>query len=614
MTTSPVTNGSEVIMAIKPELNVVASGTTESESANTKAIGKISGTDFEYWICKDKVVIGRNSSHGKVDVNIGLSSYVSRKHLQITYTRSRFFLQCIGKNGVFVDGQFQRLNAEPFPLDNACIIRFPSTSIQLAFSPFPPDTNRNGNTQSNKDTPPQDIASASDKKVPELPIKKSPIYIPGNLGKETPPNINPNQHFKYVLPRDVRGFLSAPPSPTGTISAVNSCPSSPRSSHMRNQNNNVTENLNAAATAIAASVGDIPSDKISQQDPVDSKPPYSYAQLIIQAISSAPHRQLTLSGIYAHITKNYPYYRTADKGWQNSIRHNLSLNRYFVKVPRSQEESGKGSFWKVDPASERKLVEQAWRKRRQRSVPCFCAPLTSTISTVTRSAPVSPEHPNTASPPTHVTSSQESDNGCLHPVENNSKIHFLHLPNRYAQSAPGSPSNGATISMSSTTNSEILQHHTTAIPQPSAKMVWPVQTQGSHVNTKVAIDKDYQSGIIYHNDATQFHAPGMEVPKQLSIVMQPPNQTNQSLSQLTPQQFQQQVVMVTGSQTQGVPLNIGTIVASPNTVVASGGVPFMVPGNPQFMMKRPADTTPITTHKKVKTDIDQSGEDGSAGH
>ena len=48
----------------------------------------------------------------------------------------------------------------------------------------------------------------------------------------------------------------------------------------------------------------------------DGKPPFSYAQLIVQAILSAHDKQLTLSGIYTHITKNYPYYRTADKGWQ----------------------------------------------------------------------------------------------------------------------------------------------------------------------------------------------------------------------------------------------------------------------------------------------------------
>lgn len=48
----------------------------------------------------------------------------------------------------------------------------------------------------------------------------------------------------------------------------------------------------------------------------DIKPPFSYAQLIVQAISSASDKQMTLSGIYAYISRNYPYYRAHDKGWQ----------------------------------------------------------------------------------------------------------------------------------------------------------------------------------------------------------------------------------------------------------------------------------------------------------
>jgi hypothetical protein len=68
-----------------------------------------------------------------------------------------------------------------------------------------------------------------------------------------------------------------------------------------------------------------------------------------------------------------------------SIRHNLSLNRYFIKVPRSQDEPGKGSFWRIDPMSENKLIDQSYRKRRQRGSQGFRTPFG-----MPRSAPVSP--------------------------------------------------------------------------------------------------------------------------------------------------------------------------------------------------------------------------------
>ncbi|XP_011385603.1 forkhead box protein K1-like, partial [Pteropus vampyrus] len=150
-------------------------------------------------------------------------------------------------------------------------------------------------------------------------------------------------------------------------SVPNSCPASPRGAGSSGYRfvQNVTSDLQLAAEFAAKAASEQQADTSGGDSPKDeSKPPYSYAQLIVQAISSAQDRQLTLSGIYAHITKHYPYYRTADKGWQNSIRHNLSLNRYFIKVPRSQEEPGKDPFGRIDPASEAKLVT-AFLKRAE---------------------------------------------------------------------------------------------------------------------------------------------------------------------------------------------------------------------------------------------------------
>ncbi|CAO1412885.1 unnamed protein product [Diamesa serratosioi] len=79
------------------------------------------------------------------------------------------------------------------------------------------------------------------------------------------------------------------------------------------------------------------------------RPPGSYGQFIIEAIQAAPEKKLKLSEIYSYITDKYCYFRTIPKnGWQNSIRHNLSLYPHFVRIP--DQDSSKGSSWKVDEA------------------------------------------------------------------------------------------------------------------------------------------------------------------------------------------------------------------------------------------------------------------------
>lgn len=49
---------------------------------------------------------------------------------------------------------------------------------------------------------------------------------------------------------------------------------------------------------------------------------------------------------------------------QNSIRHNLSLNKCFQKVPRRKDEPGKGGFWRINPEYSDLIENGVFKKRR----------------------------------------------------------------------------------------------------------------------------------------------------------------------------------------------------------------------------------------------------------
>jgi len=143
------------------------------------------------------------------------------------------------------------------------------------------------------------------------------------------------------------------------VSSASNTESSMTTSSTSNNNNNNTENNSENnspnhtpkinAKSFINSNGIIDSD-FKPESTGNGKPPYSYATLISYAIQTHPNKQMTLNEIYTWITDHYPYYKKAGNGWKNSIRHNLSLNRLFIRVPRPINEPGKGSYWTVDPS------------------------------------------------------------------------------------------------------------------------------------------------------------------------------------------------------------------------------------------------------------------------
>ena len=67
-----------------------------------------------------------------------------------------------------------------------------------------------------------------------------------------------------------------------------------------------------------------PADESDGDASVSSEP---YAQLIYRALKSVPEHKMVLKDIYEWFEKNTDKAKNREsKGWQNSIRHNLSMN------------------------------------------------------------------------------------------------------------------------------------------------------------------------------------------------------------------------------------------------------------------------------------------------
>lgn len=286
----------------------VAAATEHSNDAasathfgGVQAYAKLAGRDWTYYVKALEVSIGRASEVGdatpsQVDLDLGPAKVISRLHAKIEYDMQERHWKCtvVGRNGLKVDGRLYK-EKKVARLSSGQILEV--GGVQMMFV------------------------------LPDSPPEVQAAFIPEQLRYELEHPDEPGPPIGLALANGI--VPSQHHDPHGQAPTPKAAP---------------TPGYATAPATPGPMIGDV---DYSTDEARDLKPPFSYATIISQAILSSVDRTLTLAQIYDWISTHYSWYRFAKSGWQNSIRHNLSLNKAFVKVPRKAEEPGKGMKWTI---------------------------------------------------------------------------------------------------------------------------------------------------------------------------------------------------------------------------------------------------------------------------
>jgi hypothetical protein len=296
----------------------------EANGDGVKAYAKIAAHDWTFYITKTSVNIGRapETAHAEDDqdtvhIDLGPSKMVSRNHASIAFDSKdeKWLFLVKGRNGAKIDGQPLRTgvahtltSGEVIEIANVeMIFVLPAEIISLRVHPT--FLQRCGLT-------------VADTRFGRS-SRRQPLIAPAPPDHKRP---------------------GTPPHPSSQAGGVPSSMSTKSPAVVLGPNSGVD---------------------LSLDDNQHIKPQYSYAQMITQAILNAPDGRLNLNGIYTFIMNSYSYYRHQQAaGWQNSIRHNLSLNKAFDKVARSSDEPGKGMKWQIVTEAKEEMVRNAFRVGR----------------------------------------------------------------------------------------------------------------------------------------------------------------------------------------------------------------------------------------------------------
>lgn len=274
-------------------------------ATEVQAYAKIAGQDWTYYVKSLAIPIGRNTegpgasgSQNGVDIDLGPAKVVSRQHALISYNLDLrlWELKVFGRNGARVDGQKVLIGENnATPLHSGAILDIGGTQMMFILPDSPPN-------------------------ILQRMLNTCLSKYKANLEKSKRKSLYPQQHAISVNnPNQIKSFQMF------DRAQLTQSPSSASASSLQN---NLDQDL-------------------SKEEAKDIKPPYSYATMITQAILSNSEGVMSLSEIYDWIASHYAYYKYSKTGWQNSIRHNLSLNKAFEKVPRRPNEPGKGMKWQI---------------------------------------------------------------------------------------------------------------------------------------------------------------------------------------------------------------------------------------------------------------------------
>ena len=78
------------------------------------------------------------------------------------------------------------------------------------------------------------------------------------------------------------------------------------------------------------------------------KSPLPYIGMIAEAINSSPDKKMVLSEIYTYMEQHFFQYLSGKPRWRNTVRHNLSFHRCFVKCECSRR-GNRSHFWSIHP-------------------------------------------------------------------------------------------------------------------------------------------------------------------------------------------------------------------------------------------------------------------------